>query len=156
MYILIIDDEEIRINPIREYLEMSDHNVVVIGSIKKAFDFFIENSELIDIIILDVMMRLNDDDKELRNGQSKIDDKRTDLGFSTGVVFWRFLNEVMRVKNMQIPIIFFSARVDLESQFPELRQAKDKGLVEILRKPMRLDEFEKKILEIHQVFKNSK
>ncbi len=54
--ILVVDDEEVIANNIRDYLSNSGYNITVVNDGEKALNVF--NSEKIDLIILDLMLPL--------------------------------------------------------------------------------------------------
>lgn len=93
--ILFIDDEKNRVDSYAMDLELSaGHEVYLESNIDLALDFFYENTEQIELIILDIMM----------SPGKKVCNKSTEDGLRTGMVIFN------KIKNdfPDFPIIIFT------------------------------------------------
>ncbi|GAB4035038.1 hypothetical protein [Spirosoma gilvum] len=143
MNILFIDDEK-RIEPIVEYLKAFDHDVYVAQTVHDGYNYFRENKDKIDVVILDVMMPVTEEAKRM----NLIDIKKADLGYSTGLVLYEKLKELIPPDH-HLTIVILSARMDIKN-FALLKEDLQSEKVIVLEKPVRSSVLLEEITKAHK------
>lgn len=112
--ILFVDDEERRMDSYVEELIRSGYNVIFKKDVDQAFDFFENNHEKIELLILDIMMPAGEHFEEVD----------TNYGLITGIKFY----EEVRQDFIDIPIIVFTNMFDDKIEEKILNDSKAKLL----------------------------
>jgi CheY-like chemotaxis protein len=131
--ILIIDDERYRMSMMKKNLEGYGYDVTLIDSLEDATNFIHNNSGIIDVIILDIMMPWN----------SLFNKDDAEFGLVSGYLFYKDI--IRKTYGYNIPVIVYTA-INKPNVLNELTKEKN---CKVLLKPDRISNIIKYLNEFN-------